>query len=198
MNYLDYNDNELLYMVSEDTDYSYDILYKKYLPIIKSFAKKYVSLVRQSGGDFDDLIQEGYLGLHNAISNYKDGCNTIFYTYACICVERKMQAYCRGLMSKKNSTLNLALPDIEYSVNVVQDSSFFSSFYTDSNEFLSYLFLQSYTLDLNTRCVFELRFNGFTYREISKLLDMPLSTVDSKITKIRQFFRKELENYELN
>ena len=198
MNYLDFNDNELLYMVGENTDYSYDVFYKKYFPIIKSIAKKYLNLVNCCGGDFEDLIQEGYLGLHGAISSYRDDCHTIFYTYACVCIERKIQAYCRKLTSKKNVVLNSSLPDFEYSSNLVQDSSFFSTFYSDTSNLISYLFEMSYSLDLKSRCVFELRFNGFTYREIATLLDMPESTVDSQIIKIRKFLQMQVENYGLN
>jgi len=38
MNYKKINDYELLYMVRENDDYSKDLLYEKYLPIIKSLA----------------------------------------------------------------------------------------------------------------------------------------------------------------
>ena len=35
MDYKDYNDYELIYMVRENDDSSYDILFQKYIPIIK-------------------------------------------------------------------------------------------------------------------------------------------------------------------
>ena len=38
MKYKNYNDYELIYMVKENDDFSYDALYKKYMPIIKSIA----------------------------------------------------------------------------------------------------------------------------------------------------------------
>ena len=55
------NDYEVLYLISEDMDVSYDILYQKYLPIIKSLAKKYFRFASLHGGEYQDLIQEGYI-----------------------------------------------------------------------------------------------------------------------------------------
>ena len=45
------------------------------------------------------------------------------------------------------------------------------------------------SLDLDTSCVFELRFNGFSYREISQLLDISISSVDSKLSRARRFMK---------
>lgn len=94
------NDYEVLYLISEDMDVSYDILYQKYLPIIKSLAKKYFRFVSLHGGEYQDLIQEGYIGLNSAIVNYRDDINTMFYTYASICIERHMRTYCRSLSAQ--------------------------------------------------------------------------------------------------
>ena len=44
-NYKTINDYETLYLISEDMDSSYNILFEKYFPIIKSLAKKYFSFV---------------------------------------------------------------------------------------------------------------------------------------------------------
>ena len=53
-------------------------------------------------------------------------------------------------------------------------------------------------LDLETRCVFEMRYNGFSNKEIAELLDLNLSSVESKICKARKFLKKVIENYNLN
>ena len=96
MDYKDINDYEILYMINEDKDGSYDILYRKYLPIIKSIASKYVLLVSQVGGEYQDLIQEGFLGLNNAIVSYYDSMNTLFL-YLCDYMHTEADLY---LLSK--------------------------------------------------------------------------------------------------
>ena len=42
--------------------------------------------------------------------------------------------------------------------------------------------------------IFELRYNGFSYKEISKLLDIPVSTIDGKLCKIRRILKETLNN----
>lgn len=199
MNYKTVNDYEVLYLVSEDMDTSYDILYQKYSPIIKSIANKYFSFAQQLGVEYQDLIQEGYIGLNSAIVSYRNDADAMFYTYASICIERHIRTYCRSLSALKHQILNFSFPDDEYSSNVVPDKSYFGSFFqSTSKELIQEIFKSSYTLDLDTRCVFELRYNGFTYKEIAQLLDLRLSAVESKFSKARKFLKKVVENYNLN
>lgn len=199
MDYKNVNDYEILYLVSEDMDVSYDILYQKYLPIIKSIASKYFNFASRYGAEYQDLIQEGYIGLNSAIVNYRNDNSTIFYTFATICIERAVRTYCRSLSALKHQTLNFAVSDSECSLNIIADQSFFGSFFrTTSKELADIIFLSSYMLDLDTRCVFEMRYNGFTNQEIAKLLDLTLSSVESRICKARKFFKKIIENYNLN
>lgn len=199
MDYKIINDYEMLYLISEDKDISYDILYQKYLPIIKSIARKYFNFASRYGAEYQDLIQEGYIGLNSAIVNYRNDNSTIFYTFATICIERAIRTYCRSLSALKHQSLNFAVSDSEYSFNVIPDQTFFGKFFqTTSKELIDIIFLASYMLDLDTRCVFEMRYNGFNNKEIAKLLDLTLSSVESKICKARKFFKKVIENYNLN
>lgn len=196
MNYKNINDYEVLYLVSEDMDSSYDVLFQKYTPIIKSISRRYFSFASTHGAEYQDLIQEGYLGLNNAIVTYRDNGNSIFYTYACLCIERHLYTYCRSLAAKKHQILNTAITDDLYSCTLIEDTSEFCTFFRFYPLELQSLLLKCiYSMDLDTRCVFELRFNGFSYYEISQLLDLSLSTVDSKISKARKILKKSLQVY---
>ena len=196
MNYKNINDYEVLYLVSEDMDSSYDILFQKYTPIIKSIARRYFTFASRHGVEYQDLVQEGYLGLNSAITTYRDNVKTIFYTYACLCIERHLYTYCRSLSAQKHQILDTAITDDLYSYTLIEDTSEFSTFFKFSPlELQSLIFECVYSMDLGTRCVFELRFNGFSYSEISQLLDLSLSSVDSKIYKARKLLKKILQNY---
>ena len=53
-------------------------------------------------------------------------------------------------------------------------------------------------LPFDLSVIFELRTNGFSYREISYLLDIPSSTVEFRSRKIKLYlkkFLKKLESY---
>ena len=198
MDYKTINDYEMLYLISEDMDMSYDILYKKYFPIIKGVANKYFKFASQHGAEYQDLVQEGYIGLNSAIVNYRYDVNVIFYTYASICIERYIRTYCRSLSALKHQVLNYSFSDDEYSSNIVSDNSDFSNFFCSSKEIISEVFSAIYNLDFDTRCVFELRYNGFTYKEIAQLLDLTLSSVESKFSKAKKFLKKIVKNYNLD
>ena len=47
-----------------------------------------------------------------------------------------------------------------------------------------------YSFDLITRCIFELKFNGFSYVEISQLLDLSISMVDSRLCRARKVMQR--------
>ena len=71
MNYKNFNDYELLdyiYSCNEDAN---EILLYKYRPLIVSIAKKMLKYCN-GGVDLNDLVQEGMLGLNDAINSFRD------------------------------------------------------------------------------------------------------------------------------
>lgn len=53
----------------------------------------------------------------------------------------------------------------------------------------SFIFLKN-LFDMKHSSVFELRYNGFSYKEISELLDIPVSTVDGRMYRVRQILHE--------
>lgn len=187
MNYKTINDYEILYMIKENDDYAENIMYRKYLPVIKKIAAKYVKFIESRGADYEDLVQEGIIGLSHAVNSYKDNHNTIFYTYACLCIERQINVFCRDLSSKKNEILNSCMYGDEI-LNIQSSKYQYSNPETVNLEQLEYqefINCKNY-FNIDKSSVFELRYNGFTYKEISKLLDISISTVDGRLSKIRK------------
>ncbi len=187
MEYKDVNDFEVLYMIKEKDDYYQELMYKKYSPIIKNIASKYLNCVKNRGADYDDLVQEGYIGLSNAINTYRDE-ESLFYTYATICVERQINRFCRSLSTKKQEVLNNALSDDMLLFMKVDSYDFgnpeaFSLYNFTKEEFIRI----KNKFDIEYSSVFELRYNGFSYKEISRLLDITVSTVDGRLSKIRRY-----------
>lgn len=63
-------------------------LFEQNFPFIKKIASKY-----SDREEFDDLIQEGYIGLHTAAMKYDPGCGVLFLTYASYWIQQKMIRY---------------------------------------------------------------------------------------------------------
>lgn len=188
MEYKQVNDYELMYMIRESDDNSFDIMFKKYSPVIKKIALKYYDFAKKRGAELEDLIQEGMIALNRGIISYNESSGVLFYTYACLCVERHIITYCRNIDSYRHAALNYSTTDdILFSVKdensldyekLIEESA--------SDRFVYYKNL----LDFKCSNVFELRYNGFSYKEISKLLDVPVSTVDGRLCKVRRILRE--------
>ncbi len=75
--------------------------------------EKYKSLVRQktrtfflTGGDKDDLIQEGMIGLYKAICDYIPEREASFKTFAELCISRHVYSAIKISNRMKNQPLN--------------------------------------------------------------------------------------------
>lgn len=79
-----------------------DYLLEKYKPMVKKKAKAMFLL----GGDSDDLIQEGMIGLFKAVQDYDPDQEAAFGTFAQICVTRQLYSAIRASQRKKHLPLN--------------------------------------------------------------------------------------------
>ncbi|EKC81135.1 RNA polymerase sigma-H factor, partial [human gut metagenome] len=58
------------------------------------------------GGDSEDLIQEGMIGLFKAVRDYDCGRDASFYTFADLCISRQMYTAVQASKRLKHSPLN--------------------------------------------------------------------------------------------
>lgn len=63
-------------------------LYKNMCPIMHKLAKRYAAYV-----EYEDLMQEAYLGLHSAVEHYEPEQGSSFFTYACPWIKQAMYRY---------------------------------------------------------------------------------------------------------
>ncbi len=81
-------------------------LFNKYRSLINKFSRGYFLM----GGDVEDLIQEGMIGLYKAIKNFSPEKDASFFTFAALCIRRQIQSAVRNASTKKNSVLTSAVP----------------------------------------------------------------------------------------
>ena len=109
MNYSNYNDYELLDFIYEGNEEANNIILEKYDPLISSIATKMLKYCRNSGLDYNDLRQEGFIGFNYAISHFTEEKNTVFYTYVKKCIERKIISTVIAATRLKHKALNDAM-----------------------------------------------------------------------------------------
>lgn len=190
MNYKEFNDYELLYGVKEKDDESLNIIFKKYEGLLSKVCSKYYKLYKYIGISYDDLIQEGRVGLYNAIKGYSDD-ESLFYSFALLCIERKVKIFCRNYNSMKNYPLNFSVSEDTHAYGTVAMDKRTDDILIENEQFFECKNL----LDFNKGIVFELKYNGFKYKEISKLLDLPISTVDGRVSQIKKILKNNLNIY---
>ena len=96
------SDEELLLQMRQgETDVAEYLVKKyKYLVLRKARAMYLV------GGDTDDLIQEGMLGLFKAVQSYRPEKAASFAAFAGLCIQRQLYSAVEGAMRKKHQPLN--------------------------------------------------------------------------------------------
>lgn len=102
---MDYNlftDEELCGLAREGDGEAESFLLNKYKPFVKSRAKKLFII----GGELDDLIQEGMIGLFLAVRGYDETKGATFTTFARLALERRMYNAIKAQNTRKNRPLN--------------------------------------------------------------------------------------------
>lgn len=197
--YKNLNDYEQLYLVCENDEYAREEIFNKYKPIIVSIAKKYLTY-SNNRFDLDDLVQEGYIGLNRAISTFNEKENVLFYTFSVVCIERQIKSYYRQIKTLKNYhfynsySLDMEIDDMILS-DIIEDKSILNSptFFLDNSYLEDEIIKFKHSLDFRTSLVFELRYNGFKYREIAALLDISIGIVDASIHNCKEKMKKFLK-----
>lgn len=81
--------------------------------LLQQFKPKVIAISREYfliGAEFDDLIQEGMIGLYKAIGVYDANKNHSFSAFASLCIHRQLQNAVKNANRKKNNPLNSYLP----------------------------------------------------------------------------------------
>lgn len=186
--YRDLNDYEILYLVKENDDIDYAILYEKYKPLVYKIALKYKTIFKTFGYELDDLMQIGYMSLFNAIKHFESDIS-LFYTYSLNVIEYGIINEIRKNNTNKRKVLNdsisydVLVPNSNLSyIEIIPDTK--ENIY-DINDNYEELIVFKNTLPFMVSCIFELKYEGFSDEEISLLLDISLKEVRKGIKLIK-------------
>lgn len=96
------SDDEIITLIHGNHPDAMDYMLIRYKNLVRSKAKALFLI----GGDRDDLIQEGMIGLYKAIRDYNPNLNTTFYSFADLCISRQIYSAIKTSNRKKNFPLN--------------------------------------------------------------------------------------------
>ncbi len=159
------------------------------------------------GGDSEDLVQEGMMGLLAAIREYDPERNAGFRTYAEVCIRNRLLSAVRAASRDKHTPLNSYVPldtalfdDTEHdergSVDQRQgnpEALFIQR--EDMQERMNRIYSQLSPLE--TR-VLRLYLSGMSYSEIASKCNRPLKSVDNAVQRIRQKIARQIESGDIS
>lgn len=158
--------------------------------------KRFTRLVRASarplflaGGDSEDLIQEGMMGLVQAIRTYNAAQGAAFSTYATTCIRNRLITAVKSYARHKHTPLNSAisfeydLPGVSHRADTTRDledqilaKEQADTLRTDASRALSRFEHQVLSLFLD----------GLSYEEMAIKTGKPTKSVDNAIYRIRK------------
>ncbi len=191
----DLQEQEVIRMAQEQDSAAMDFLMHKYKGIVRRRARPLFIM----GGDRDDLMQEGMIGLFKAIRDYNADQEAAFETFAELCISRQMYSAIKSSNRNKNIPLNnyISLYMPAYSSENEEDGGFMvdqtpymaqsspeeilihrESMESTKEELLS-------RLSKMEKQVFALYLRGMTYREIAQKMGKSSKSIDNALQRIK-------------
>lgn len=193
------SDEELIARAKSGDSEVVDYLMEKYKGLVKNKARTMYLI----GGENDDLIQEGMIGLFKAVRDFRPGRDAAFQTFARVCVERQMYNAIKNSNRQKHQPLNSyislsgekegnedPLKDmwVENPESIIIDRENVRNLEKEISSALSPMENQ----------VLKLYLNGSAYTEIARILKKSPKSVDNALSRIRGKIREKMMKYEKN
>ncbi|AFA49619.1 sigma-70 family RNA polymerase sigma factor [Acetobacterium woodii] len=176
-----------------------EFLLEKYRKIVLIRARAYYLV----GGDNEDLIQEGMIGLLKAIWDFKPDREARFSTFANLCIERQIQTAISSANRQKHMLLNnsvsiYAAVSEEEPHHIIIDRLTAKKSIEPGAELIKEEELEQLMLDVKRELsnfekkVLSYYIQGASYLEISEALDCSNKSVDNALQRIRKKIGKRL------
>ena len=162
-------------------------LLNRYAPLVRSAARRYFL----QGGETEDLIQEGMIGLYSAIRDYVPEKNGSFSSFAYVCISHRILDAVRTSLKKRNQPLNTSVPLLAAEGVASENDPLESMIRLENNrEFAGKM--SGVLSDLEFRVV-TMYVDGFSVSEICEATGKSVKSVDNALQrskkKITQSFR---------
>jgi RNA polymerase sporulation-specific sigma factor len=186
-------DSYLVALAKRGSADAYDRIVKRYRGFVRLKASSYFLL----GGDGDDLIQEGLLGLYKAIRDYRSDRESSFRNFAELCITRQIITAVKTASRNKHAPLNQyvsfaqtpAGADSETTLEEVlpgPGSEDPSERVIATEELQSLVScLSSVLSDLESR-VLSLYLDGHSYEAVGERLECDTKTVDNALQRVKR------------
>lgn len=195
--YQEMSDEQLIEQLRSGDSGVMDYILDKYKPLVR----KKANAVFLIGGETDDLIQEGMIGLFKAVRDYDGGREASFFSFAELCITRQLYKAVEASNRKKHAPLNtyisfysetgeeghslaetLTTGGMGDPEQMIIDQENLKQFWDGLREHLSPMEQQ----------VLDEYLQGNNYQQIAEHMNKPPKTIDNALQRIKTKVRQEV------
>ncbi|HEY6397624.1 MAG TPA: RNA polymerase sporulation sigma factor SigH [Solirubrobacteraceae bacterium] len=174
---------------------AYDRIVRRYYGFVRLKASSYFL----AGGDADDLIQEGLVGLYKAVRDYRSDRESSFRNFAELCITRQIITAVKTATRNKHSPLNQY---ISFSSSApggasdneptVEETLPGSAVHDPVNQVISSEELRALVACISTALselesrVLALYLDGHSYEEVGRRIGCDCKTVDNALQRVKR------------
>ena len=200
--YSTYTDEELILRLRDGEEAIMDYIMNKYKNLVRKYARNMYIL----GAEEQDLIQEGMIGLFRAIKDYDSGRDASFFTFADLCISRKMYNAIEASKREKHTPLNNYISLYAYKDEDNKDgkSGFIDllsagdisnpeNLLIDKENVKQIEEIVEQELSNFEKQVFDLYITGMKYVQIAKVLGRDEKSTDNALQRIKSKLKKAMK-----
>ena len=204
--YSAYTDEELICRLREGEEAIMDYIVKKYKNLVRKNARNMYIL----GAEEQDLIQEGMIGLFYAIRDYDSGRDASFFSFADLCISRRMYKAIEASKREKHTPLNNYVSFYSSNdVDSIDSKTMFvdllsageisnpENLLIDKENVERIETLVEQELSSFEKQVFDLYITGMKYGQIAKVLGKDEKSTDNALQRIKNKLKKALQKEKL-
>ena len=175
------SDELLCSLASQGDAAAEEALACRYRSLVKAYARPHVLV----GGDGEDLIQEGMIGLLSAIRTFRPDRDASFATYAGVCIRNRIAMALRAANRDKHLPLNSALPLFELPQSVDAPGDPEDALISREEQEGRWKIISDQLSPFEQR-ILTYYLKGLPYAEIAARVGKPPKAVDNAVQRIRR------------
>ena len=204
-NYKDMSDEDLINIIKSGDKLALEFLIDKYKELVSMKTSKFFMI----GGEKEDIMQEGLIGLFKAVKSYNPEKQNSFKTFANLCIERQLITAIKSSNRQKHQPLNSYLSLNMSAYEDDEESNLLDVFDAHKMEDpLEMITKQEYyktvedaidkSLSDFEKQVLNRYMQGESYVQIAEKLDTPVKSIDNAIQRIRKKAIKNMRRTNMN
>ena len=190
----DLDDRYLIALAKQGRKDAYDRIVKRYYGFVRLKASSYFLI----GGDSDDLIQEGLVGLYKAVRDYRYDRESSFRNFAELCITRQIITAVKTASRNKHAPLNQYLSFAQTPAGATESETTLeevlpgpgsedpSERVIATEELQSLVSCLSSVLSELESQVLSLYLDGHSYEVIGERLECDTKTVDNALQRVKR------------